>query len=220
MRVLIACEYSGRVRDAFLRAGHDAMSCDLLPTDAPGPHYRGDVRDVLGDGWDLVVAHPPCTYLSVSGMHWTKRGLRDPRLTEDALDFVRLLIDAPAPRVAVENPVSVISSRIRPPDQIVQPWMFGHDASKATCLWLRGLPKLVPTEVVEPRLVCCGVELPPGVGKRGCANCNGDKEARPRWGNQTASGQNRLGPSPDRWKIRSETYLGIAAAMASQWGAL
>lgn len=220
MRVLIACEYSGRVRDAFLRAGHDAMSCDLLPTDAPGPHYRGDVRDVLGDGWDLVVAHPPCTYLSVSGMHWTKRGLRDPRLTEDALDFVRLLIDAPAPRVAVENPVSVISSRIRPPDQIVQPWMFGHDASKATCLWLRGLPKLVPTEVVEPRLVCCGVELPPGVGKRGCANCNGDKEARPRWGNQTASGQNRLGPSPDRWKIRSETYPGIAAAMASQWGAL
>lgn len=220
MRVLIACEYSGRVRDAFLRAGHDAMSCDLLPTDAPGPHYRGDVRDVLGDGWDLVVAHPPCTYLSVSGMHWTKRGLRDPRLTEDALDFVRLLIDAPAPRVAVENPVSVISSRIRPPDQIVQPWMFGHDASKATCLWLRGLPKLVPTEVVEPRLVCCGVELPPGVGKRGCANCNGDKEARPRWGNQTASGQNRLGPSPDRWKIRSETYIGIAAAMASQWGAL
>ena len=217
---MIACEYSGRVRDAFLRAGHDAMSCDLLPTDAPGPHYRGDVRDVLGDGWDLVVAHPPCTYLSVSGMHWTKRGLRDPRLTEDALDFVRLLIDAPAPRVAVENPVSVISSRIRPPDQIVQPWMFGHDASKATCLWLRGLPKLVPTEVVEPRLVCCGVELPPGVGKRGCANCNGDKEARPRWGNQTASGQNRLGPSPDRWKIRSETYIGIAAAMASQWGAL
>lgn len=121
--------------------------------------------------------------------------------------------------MAVENPVSVISSRIRPPDQIVQPWMFGHDASKATCLWLRGLPKLVPTNVVEPRLVCCGVELPPGVGKRGCAKCNGDKEARPRWGNQTASGQNRLGPSPDRWKIRSETYHGIAEAMAEQWGA-
>lgn len=195
------------------------MSCDLMPTDAPGPHYQGDVRDVLGNGWDLIVAHPPCTYLSVSGMHWTKRGLRDPKLTEDALDFVRLLMDAPAPRVAVENPVSVISSRIRPPDQIVQPWMFGHDASKATCLWLRGLPKLVPTDVVEPRLVCCGVELPPGVGKRGCANCNGDKEARPRWGNQTASGQNRLGPSPDRWKIRSETYQGIAEAMAEQWGA-
>lgn len=220
MRVLIACEYSGRVRDAFMRAGHDAMSCDLLPTDASGPHYQGDVRDVLGNGWDLIVAHPPCTYLSVSGMHWTKRGLRDPQLTEDALDFVRLLMDAPAPRVAVENPVSVISSRIRQPDQIVQPWMFGHDASKATCLWLRGLPKLAPTDLVEPRLVCCGVELPPGVGKRGCANCNGEKEARPRWGNQTASGQNRLGPSMDRWKIRSETYQGIAEAMASQWGAL
>lgn len=104
MRVLIACEYSGRVRDAFIARGHSAMSCDILPSDAPGPHYQGDVRDVLGDGWDLVVAHPPCTYLSVSGMHWTKRGLRDPRLTEDALDFVRLLIDAPAPLVAVENP--------------------------------------------------------------------------------------------------------------------
>lgn len=194
------------------------MSCDLLPTDAPGPHYQGDVRDVLGNGWDLIIAHPPCTYLSVSGMHWTKRGLRDPKLTEDALDFVRLLMDAPAPRVAVENPVSVISSRIRPPDQIVQPWMFGHDASKATCLWLRGLPKLAPTDVVKPRMVCCGIELPPGVGKRGCANCNGNKEARPRWGNQTASGQNRLGPSPYRWKKRSETYAGIAAAMAVQWG--
>lgn len=219
MRVLIACEFSGAVRDAFRARGHYAVSCDLMPAEAGGPHYQGDVRDVLGDGWDLVVAHPPCTYLSVSGMHWTKRGLRDPNLTEDALNFVRLLMDAPAPRVAVENPVSVISSRIRQPDQIVQPWMFGHDASKATCLWLRGLPKLVPTNVIEPRLVCCGVELPPGVGKRGCANCNGEKEARPRWGNQTASGQNRLGPSPDRWKIRSETYKGIAAAMAEQWGA-
>lgn len=219
MRVLVACEYSGRVRDAFLRGGHDATSCDILPTESPGPHYQGDVRDVLGAGWDLIVAHPPCTYLSVSGMHWTRRGLRDPNLTEDALAFVQLLLDAPAPRVAVENPVSVISSRIRPPDQIVQPWMFGHDASKATCLWLRGLPKLRPTEVVEPRLVCCGRELPAGVGKYGCPNCCGDKTARPRWGNQTDSGQNRLGPSPDRWKKRSATYEGLAAAMAAQWGA-
>ena len=216
--MLIACEFSGTVRDAFIAAGHQAMSCDLLPTESPGPHYEGDVRDVLHDGWDLMIAHPPCTYLSVSGMHWTKRGLRDPKLTEDALDFVRLLLDAPVPRVAVENPISVISSRIRKPDQIVQPWMFGHDASKATCLWLRNLPQLAPTEIVEPRLVCCGAELPVGVGKRGCANCNGDKVARPRWGNQTASGQNKLGPSPDRWKIRSETYQGIAKAMAEQWG--
>jgi hypothetical protein len=218
MRVLVACEYSGRVRDAFIRGGHEAMSCDLLPTDSPGPHYQGDVRDVLYDGWDLMVAHPPCTYLSVSGMHWTTRGLRDPQLTEDALAFVRLLMDAPIERIAVENPVSVISSRVRPPDQIVNPYEFGHDASKKTCLWLKGLPKLRPTDLIEPRWVCCGTELPEGAGKYGCANCNGDKSARPRWGNQTDSGQNKLAPSADRWKIRSETYAGIASAMAEQWG--
>jgi hypothetical protein len=198
MRVLVACEYSGKVRDAFLSAGHDAMSCDLLPTDVAGPHYQGDVRDILNDGWDLMIAHPPCTYLSVSGMHWTTRGLRDPQLTEDALDFVHLLMAAPIDRIAIENPVSVISSRIRKPDQIVQPWMFGHDASKKTCLWLKNLPLLVSTETVEPVIV------------------NGRK----RWGNQTASGQNKLGPSDDRWKIRSETYSGIAQAMAAQWGTL
>ncbi len=196
MRVLIACEYSGKVRDAFLRAGHDAMSCDLLPTDAPGPHYQGDVLDILHDGWDLMVAHPPCTYLSVSGMHWTTRGLRDPKLTEDALDFVRLLLDAPIPRIALENPISVISSRIRKPDQIVTPYQFGHDASKKTCLWLKNLPLLTQTDYVQPRIV------------------NG----KPRWGNQTDGGQNKLAPSADRWKIRSETYQGIADAMASQWG--
>lgn len=198
MKVLVACEYSGRVRDAFLAAGHDAMSCDLLPTDAPGLHYQGDVRDVLGDGWDLMIAHPPCTYLSVSGMHWTVRGLRDPRLTEEALDFVRLLMDAPIQRIAIENPVSVISSRIRKPDQIITPYQYGHDASKKTCLWLKRLPPLRPTRIVEPRIV------------------NGRK----RWGNQTDSGQNKLAPSADRWKIRSETYEGIAAAMAAQWGRL
>jgi hypothetical protein len=218
MRVLIACEYSGAVRDAFRRRGHDAMSCDLLPTDAPGPHHQGDVRDVLADGWDLMIAHPPCTYLSVSGMHWTTRGLRDPQLTEDALAFVRLLMDAPIPRIAIENPVSVISSRIRKPDQIIQPWMFGHDASKATCLWLKSLPKLNPTQIVEPRLVCCGREVPADAGAYGCPNCCGDKRARKRWGNQTDSGQNRLPPSEDRWKLRSATYEGIAKAMADQWG--
>jgi hypothetical protein len=151
MRVLVACEYSGTVRDAFRRAGHDAMSCDLLPTEAPGPHYQGDVRDVLDDGWDLMVAHPPCTYLSVSGMHWTTRGLRDPQLTENALTFVRLLMDAPIARIAIENPVSVISSRIRKPDQIVQPWMFGHGETKATCLWLKNLPVLQPSNIVDGR---------------------------------------------------------------------
>lgn len=196
MRVLVACEYSGTVRDAFIRAGHDALSCDLLPTDAPGLHYQGDVMDVIGDGFDLMVAHPPCTYLSVSGMHWTTRGLRDPQLTTDALEFVRQLLDAPIPRIAIENPVSIISSQIRKPDQIIQPWMFGHDASKKTCLWLKVLPMLTPTKTIAPRMV------------------NG----KPRYANQTDSGQNRLAPSADRWKIRSETYSGIADAMAQQWG--
>ena len=195
MRILIACEYSGTVRDAFAAKGHYALSCDLLPTDAPGQHYEGDVFDIINDGWDMMIAHPPCTYLSVSGMHWTARGLRNPQLTEDALDFVRRLMAAPIPRIAVENPISVISSRIRKPDQIINPWQFGHDASKRTCLWLKELPLLTPIAIVEPRIV------------------NGKK----RWANQTDSGQNRLPPSEDRWKIRSETYTGIAQAMAEQW---
>lgn len=196
MRVLIACEYSGTVRDAFAARGHDALSCDLLPTDKPGNHYQGDIRDVLHDGWDLMIAHPPCTYLFVSGMHWTRRGLRDPKLTEDALDFVRLLLDAPIPRIALENPISVISSRIRKPDQIIMPYQFGHNASKKTCLWLKNLPPLIPTEYIQPRII----------------------DGKPRWDNQTDSGQNKLAPSADRWKIRSATYSGIAAAMAAQWG--
>jgi hypothetical protein len=171
-----------------------AMSCDLLPSDKPGLHYQGDVTDILDRGWDIMIAHPPCTYLSVSGMHWTTRGLRDPQLTEDALAFVQLLMDAPIPKIAIENPISVISSRIRKPDQIIQPWWFGHDASKKTCLWLKNLPMLKPTN-----------KLP------------GDEKTRR--GNQTASGQNKLPLSKDRWKIRSETYQGIADAMAAQWGA-
>lgn len=198
MRVLIACESSGTVRDAFTAQGHYAMSCDLLPTESPGEHHQGDVRDVLDRGWDLLIAHPPCTYMAVSGMHWTTRGLRDPQLTEDALEFVRLLMGVKVRRIAIENPVSVISSRIRKPDQIIQPYQFGSDASKKTCLWLKELPLLVPTEYVPPRVV------------------NG----KPRWGNQTDSGQNNLPPSKDRWKLRSKTYPSIAAAMAAQWGAL
>ena len=193
MKVLVACESSGTVRDAFRALGHNAMSCDLLPAD--GPHYCGDVRDVLADGWDLMVAHPPCTYLAASGMHWTTRGLRDMRLTEAALVFVQLLMDAPIARIAIENPVGVISTRLRRPDQIIQPHQFGDDASKRTCLWLKGLPALVPTRYVEPRMV----------------------DGRPRWANQTDSGQNRLPPSADRWRIRSVTYPGIAQAMAEQW---
>ena len=196
MHILIACEYSGTVRDAFIRAGHDAMSCDLLPTDVPGPHYEGDVFDIINNGWDMMIAHPPCTYLSVSGMHWTARGLRDPQLTEDALDFVTRLMAASIPRIAVENPISVISSRIRKPDQIINPWQFGHDASKRTCLWLKGLPPLRPTAYVPPRVV----------------------KGKMRWANQTDSGQNRLPPSEDRWAQRSVTYQGIADAMAQQWG--
>lgn len=195
MKVLIACESSGIVRDAFIRRGHDAVSCDLLPCETGGPHYQGDVLDILNDGWDLMIAHPPCTYLSVSGMHWTTRGLRNPKLTFDALDFVRVLMSADIPKICIENPVSIISTHIKKPNQIIQPYQFGHSASKKTCLWLKGLPLLIPT-------------------KRVCGRIVNGKE---RFDNQTDNGQNKLAPSPDRWKERSKTYNGIAEAMAEQW---
>jgi len=198
VKVLVACEYSGRVRDAFLAIGHDAMSCDLLPTDALGPHYQGDVQDVLGQGWDLMIAHPPCTYLASSGLHWNKRQPDRAVKTEAALQFVMALLNAPIERIALENPIGCISTRVRKPEQVIQPWQFGDDASKATCLWLKNLPPLKPTKLIPGRLVN---------GKR-------------RWANQTDSGQNRLSPSADRWKKRSETYQGIAVAMADQWGSL
>lgn len=196
LRVLVGCEFSGIVRDAFIRAGHYAMSCDLLQSEAPGPHYQGDVFDIIDDDWDIGIFHPPCTYLCSSGLHWNKRRPERAQNTEEALAFVQALLDCKIPRIALENPVGCISSRIRRPDQIIQPYEFGHDASKSTCLWLRGLPLLTPTDFVPPRLVD---------GKR-------------RWGNQTDSGQNKLGPSEDRWKERSLTYPGIAEAMALQWG--
>jgi hypothetical protein len=199
MRVLVACEFSGTVRDAFIARGHDAISCDLLPTEVPGPHYQGDVRDVLADGFDLMVAHPPCTYLASSGLHWNRRIPGRSQLTEESLAFVRTLLEAPIPMIALENPVGCISTRVRKPDQIIQPWQFGHPFSKATCLWLKGLEKLRPTEVLQPDRF--------------------QSNGRPQWANQTASGQNRLGPSDDRWKLRSLTYPGIADAMADQWGA-
>ncbi len=202
MKVLVACEFSGVVRDAFAARGHDAWSCDLLPSEKPGPHHQCDVRDVIGLGWDLMIAHPPCTYLCSSGMHWTARGLRDPKLTEDALGLVQTLLEAPVHRIALENPVGAISTRIRKPNQSIQPWQFGHDASKRTCLWLKNLPLLKPTKIVEGRVV--------GEDKRGWTIV--------RWANQTDSGQNRLGPSPTRWAERSVTYAGIAEAMADQWG--
>lgn len=211
MRILVACEYSGTVRDAWRRAGHEALSCDLLPTEAPGPHYQGDVRDVLfGASWDLMVCHPPCTYLT-SSAEWCYRDVqtknirpgtligaarRDAR--EQALLFVRLLLDCSIPRIALENPVGVIGTRIRPADQYIQPYQFGHDASKRTGLWLKNLPPLRPTQMVEPRWV----------------------DGKPRWGNQTDSGQNKLPPSDDRWKKRSDTFSGIAQAMVDQWGNL
>jgi hypothetical protein len=192
-RLLVACEYSGRVRDAFAAKGWDAWSCDLLPTDVPGNHYQSPVEDLLDQNWDMLIAFPPCTYLCASGMHWTTIGKRDPQLTEDALSFVQLLLNAPIQKIAIENPVGIISTRIRKPNCIIQPYQFGHPESKRTCLWLKNLPVLQPTAICEK----------PAIG---------------HWNNQTPSGQNRLGPSSDRWKERSKTYPGIAAAMALQWG--
>ena len=185
MRILIACEYSGRVRDAFARLGHDAMSCDLLPTEAAGPHYLGDVRDVLDYPWDLMVAHPPCTDLSVSGARHFEAKRRDGR-QQAAASFFLMLAKADVPCIAIENPVCVMSSLWRKPDQVIQPWQYGHGETKATCLWLKGLPKLTPTDIV------------------------GGREAR----------IHKMPPSPDRWKLRSVTYQGIADAMAAQWGAM
>jgi site-specific DNA-cytosine methylase len=201
MRVLVACEYSGVVRRAFRALGHDAWSCDLLPAeDGAKEHYQCDVMDLLNPDnpdympppgsmfepsgpplFDLMIAHPPCTHMSVSGARWFKDKRQE---QEHALDFVRALMAAPIERIAIENPISVISSRIRKPDQIIQPWQFGHGETKATCLWLQGLPKLTPTNIVEGR------------------------EAR----------IHRMPPGPDRWKERSRTFTGIAAAMAEQWG--
>ena len=148
MKVLIACEYSGTVRDAFLSLGIEAMSCDLLPTDKEGPHYQGNVLDILDQGWSHMIAHPPCTHLAVSGARWFKDKQQEQL---DALEFVQQLMDAPIPHIAIENPISVISTKIRKPDQIIQPWMFGHGETKATCLWLKNLPKLQPTDIVDGR---------------------------------------------------------------------
>lgn len=196
MRMLVACEVSGVVRRAFASLGWDAWSCDILPSEDDSPnHITGDAREVvLSSRWDLLIAHPPCTYLAVSGMHWTVRGYRSPKLTEDALEFARFFMEADVPMTAIENPVSVISTKVRKPDQIIHPWQFGHPESKKTCLWLRNLPPLIPTDILP---------LP----------------ASGRWSNQTPSGNNRYGPSPDRARKRSRTYSGIASAMAEQWSA-
>lgn len=222
LNVLVACEESGAVRDAFIALGHNAISCDLIPTSNPGPHWQGDVMEILYAGWDLMIAHPPCTYLTSSGLHWNKRRPGRATLTEEALAFVRVLLGAPIPKIALENPVGCISSRIRKPEQIIQPYDFGDDASKATCLWLKGLPLLRGTKFVAPRMVCgCGHTFRTGsVDKYGCPNCEREHVALPRWANQTDSGQNVLGPSDERQRERSKTYPGIAAAIADQWGGL
>ena len=148
MRVLVACEFSGVVRDAFLAHGHDAVSCDWLPTESPGPHIVGNVRDHMLTGWDMMLAFPPCTHLAVSGARWFKEKREDQAL---ALSFVRTLLGAPIPYIALENPIGIISTRIRKPDQIIQPWQFGHGETKATCLWLKNLPPLTPTNIVSGR---------------------------------------------------------------------
>jgi len=213
-RVLVACEYSGRVRDAFIRAGHDAWSCDLLPSEAdPRRHIQGDVRAFLtgmAKPWDMLIAFPDCTYLTCAA-EWaygpgpyhqrvkpgTLTGAARHQARADAIAFVLHLWKAPIKHIAIENPVGVLSAHLGRP-QVIQPHQFGDNASKATCIWRRRLPKLVPTNEVAPRIV------------------NG----RPRWANQTDSGQNRLTPGPDRWKERSRTFEGIAQAMADQWGPL
>ena len=190
MKVLIACEFSGVVREAFKALGHNAWSCDLIPSDISGQHIQGDVREVLHEGWDLMIAHPPCTYLAVSGARWFKDRQQEQL---DALDFVKILLDAPIEKIALENPKSVISTKIRKPDQIIQPWQFGHPEQKTTCLWLKNLPPLIHTNVLP---------LPESG----------------RWNNQTPSGQNNLPESKNRSRLRSITYKGIAEAMAKQWG--
>lgn len=183
MKVLVACEFSGVVRDAFNTAGHEAMSCDLLPSETDGPHYQGDVRDVLDYPWDLMVAHPPCTDLAVSGARWfAEKRLRG--LQQAGASFVLMLAKATIPRIAIENPVGVLSSLWRKPDQTIQPWQFGHGETKATCLWLKNLPPLMPTEMAEGR--------------------------EPR--------VHHASPGPNRWRERSRTCVGVAMAMASQWG--
>ncbi len=191
MRVLLACEFSGAVRREFRKRGHDAWSCDILPAEdgVDHQHIVGDVRDVLNDGWDLMIAFPPCTHLAVSGARWFHKKQSEQR---EALDFVRMLMSAPIPRIAIENPVSIIATKIRPSTQTIQPHQFGHPEFKATCLWLTNLPKLMPTDPLRVPL-------------------KGTEEWK-AW-----NVVHRASPGPNRWKERSRTYSSIAAAMAEQW---
>ena len=195
MKVLVACEYSGIVRDAFVAKGHDAWSCDILPTEKPGNHIQDDILKHLDKDWDLMIAHPPCTHLAVSGARWFTEGKKPWSLQIEALDFVRKLLDAPIEKIALENPVSVISTKIRKPNQIIQPFQFGHDVSKKTCLWLKNLPNLTHTKIVKPDII----------------EKDGYKMSRHHW-------ETFKLPSNIRGKVRSRFYEGIAEAMANQWG--
>lgn len=199
MLVLIACEYTATVRQAFAAKGHEAVSCDILPTEVPGEdlHYEGDIKDILYDGWDLMIAHPPCTYLASSGLHWNNKIEGRAELTEEALDFVRMLLDAPIDKICLENPVGRIGTAIRKADQYIQPYDFGHNASKKTGLWLKNLPKLEPTLYIPHEY---------------------EVDGKKRWANQTPGGQDKTSPSPTRGLDRSRTFQGIADAIAEQWG--
>ncbi len=203
MRVLAACEESQAVCKAFRKRGHEAYSCDILPCSGGHPewHIEEDVRKVATQGrWDMVLAFPPCDHLAVSGARWFVEKKADGR-QQKGMDFFMFFAGLDCSRVMIENPVGIMSTLWRKPEQIIQPWMFGHPESKKTCLWLKGLPRLSPTNVLEPKTFDCKT----GVG---------------RWENQTPSGQNKLPPSPDRAIIRARTYAGIAEAMAEQWGSL
>jgi hypothetical protein len=202
MKVLIACEFSGTVRDAFTKLGHDAWSCDLEPTETPGNHYQGDVMNIINEGWDLMVAHPPCTYLTVTGNKWMKEEYKDRFPTrkqdrQDAINFFMQLVNANIPKIAIENPIGIMSTHYRKPDQIIQPYHFGHEASKSTCLWLKNLPLLKPTNIVSK-----GEFVVYKSGKR-----------MTKWYADAAS----LSPK-ERAKIRNKTFQGVADAIASQWG--
>lgn len=222
MRVLIGCEHSGVVRNAFSRLGHDAWSCDLLPSETAGNHIQGDVREALKEKWDLFIVHPPCTYLTNSANRWLKERPERAILLEESLDFIRYLLSVKVPRIALENPVGKISTRIRKPDQAFHPYHFGHDASKHTCLWLVNLPKLLWTKVIKPTWRCsCGTWYDYSLGPKGCpSNCGMPFNAIDRYANQTDDGFDTYNSDENRWKIRSRTYEGIANAMALQWGKL
>lgn len=202
MKILVACEFSGTVRESFAAKGHNAWSCDIEPTDIPGQHYQGDVNDILNEGWDMMIAHPPCTYLTVTGNKWFKPEYKDRFPTrhqdrQDAINFFMLLVNAPIEKIAIENPIGIMSTTYRKPDQIIHPWQFGHEASKSTCLWLKGLPLLKPTDIVSK-----GEFVTYKSGKR-----------MTKWYADAAS------KSPkERAKIRNTTFQGIADAMSEQWG--